>query len=139
MIDSKYRREDIGVVAVLADIAGLHVVRVLACRFYAMVTVDAGAADIDVIKIRRQPVCCRVAIVARVSAGDVCRVLAGRRNTIVAGDARSVHLCVIHGRNRCPFIGGVAVFTDIGGLQVCRILARSFQTVVTTDAIAVDI
>ncbi len=55
MIDGENRRENVGVMAVLADIAGLDVRRVLAGRFHAVVAVDTVASDVDMVEVRGQP------------------------------------------------------------------------------------
>ncbi len=53
VVNGKRGRKNIGVVAVLADITGLDMCRILTRGIGAIVTVDAVASDIDVIKIRR--------------------------------------------------------------------------------------
>jgi len=53
-----------------------------------------------------------VAVVAIIAAGDMCWVLAGRNDAVVAGAAGADHLGVIHGVRRDPDIGIVAVFAN---------------------------
>ena len=53
MVDGKNGHEYIGAVAVLANVAGLHMPGVLAVRIHPIVAVDAITGDVYVIKIRR--------------------------------------------------------------------------------------
>ena len=53
MVDSTDRRPDVGRVAVLADIAGLNVCGILACRVVTVVAANAVIRDIGVIEVRR--------------------------------------------------------------------------------------
>ncbi len=55
MIDSVGRREDVGVVAVLADIRRLNVRWALADGVNAVVTTGTIIKDIQMIEIRRSP------------------------------------------------------------------------------------
>jgi hypothetical protein len=55
MVHGKHRHENVTGMAILADIAGLDMGKVLAHGFDAVVTIDAIAGDTDVIEIRRQP------------------------------------------------------------------------------------
>ena len=84
MIDSQYRRKQIGGVAVFADIRCLRVSWIFADCIRTVMTAEAVARDIDVVEIRRQPGDRAVTIVAIVAAGNMCRVLAGGGNAIMA-------------------------------------------------------
>ena len=55
MVDGKYRRENIRVVAVLADFACLDVVHVFTDSFDPIVAVDAISTDTHMIEVGRQP------------------------------------------------------------------------------------
>lgn len=77
------RHPGIGVVAVLANIASLDMCRILARRVGAIVAARAIAGDVDVIEVRGQPACCRVAVVAVGAAGYVRRMFADRYNAIM--------------------------------------------------------
>ena len=68
MVDSKNRHEYIGVMAVLADIAGLDVCRTLANCLDPIVAVDTIAGDVHVIEVRRQPAKSRMAVVTGIAA-----------------------------------------------------------------------
>ena len=59
-----------------------------------------------------------MAIVASVATGDVRRVFADRRNTVVAGSACADYLGVVDGEDRCEHIGCVAVLAYVGRLYV---------------------
>ena len=78
-------------------------------------------------------------IIAGVAAGDMCWVLAGRRDTVVAGTASADHLSVIDRHHRRKNIGCVAVLTDVRRLNVCRVLAGRVGAIVAADAVAGDI
>lgn len=84
VVDGIDRYPDIRCVAVFADVAGLYMGLRLARRVGTVVAAEAISRDVDVIEIRRQPACCRMAVVAVVAAGNVCRVFAGRGEAIVA-------------------------------------------------------
>ncbi len=77
-----------------------------------------------------------MAIVAIGPARNVCRVLAGSRNPIMARRARAQHLGVIHCNDRFERKRVVAVFAHIGGLNVHRALASCGRPVVTANAVA---
>ena len=138
MIDSQYGRKHVGGMAVFADIRCLRVSRIFTNCIRAVMAADAVARDIDVIEIRRQPADRAVAVVAVVAAGDVCWMLAGGGNAVVAGAARTQDLGMVDDYHRREYIGGMAVFTDIRRQGVCRILARCVRAVVTVYAIAGD-
>ena len=76
MIDAIRRRPEDVIVAVLADITGQDMVEGLAGRFRAIVTTDAIARDIGMIKIRRDPRVGGMAVVTVVAAGNVRLILA---------------------------------------------------------------
>lgn len=82
--------------AILADISRRDVRGVLAGRIHAIVTIDAIARDVQMIKISRYPGSRRVAIVAVVTAADVAYVLAGCRHPVVARGAGTQHLEMIY-------------------------------------------
>jgi hypothetical protein len=52
MVDAKYGRKYVGVMAVFANVAGLNVRKVLANGAHAVVAVNAATGDIQMIKIR---------------------------------------------------------------------------------------
>lgn len=95
MINTEYRCEHIGVVAILADIRGLNVRRGFAGRFRAVMTIEAASGDVDVIEIRWQPTRSRMAVIAIVATGNVGQVFAGCRKTVVASPTSANYLCVI--------------------------------------------
>jgi len=53
MVNGKYRREDVCVVAVFTDICCLNMRLILADGVHAVMAVDAGADDVDMIEVRR--------------------------------------------------------------------------------------
>ena len=52
MVDAKYGREYVGVMAILANVAGLNVRKVLANGVHAVMAVNAATGDIQMVKIR---------------------------------------------------------------------------------------
>ena len=135
VIDGHNGREDVGRVAVLANIGRLNVCLVLAGCIHPVVTAHAITGDVDVVKIRRQPGDRAMAVVAIVATGDVRRVLASGNNAIMAAAAISQDLGVIDCQNRCKHCRAMAVLTNIGCLYVSGILTGCQRAVVTADAI----
>lgn len=76
VIDDEHRREDIGAVAVFADIGCLNMCGILAGGFGAIVAVDTIPRNIDVIEVCGQPAGCRMTIVAGIAACNVVGILA---------------------------------------------------------------
>ena len=136
VIDCHYWRKGDNAMAIFANCRGLNMRSVLAGRLCAVVTADAIACDIDVIKVRRSPGHSRVAIVTGISAGDVRRILTGCDIAIVARLAGSYDLSMVdHGRWR-PEVHAMAIFAYSRGLYVRDIFARSIRAVVAAGAIA---
>ena len=75
--------------AALTDICRLNVRQVLARRTETVVTTDAGVGDADVIEVCGDPGVCRMTVFTVVAAANVCRVLAGCRRAVMAGEAGS--------------------------------------------------
>ncbi len=46
---------------------------------------------------------------------------------------------MVDSKGRCPYIGGVAILTDIRCQNMCGALACCFDTVVTTYAVTRDV
>jgi hypothetical protein len=112
VIHGSHWRKHIGVVAVFADIRRLHVCQILASGFDAVVAANAVTRDVHVVKGRRSPAERGVTVVARVVAGDMSWVFAGRDDAIVTGTAGTNYLRVVDGKHRHKHIGVVAVFAD---------------------------
>jgi len=136
VIDRKHGCPDIRRMAVLTDVGGLHMGRSFAGRIRAVMAAHAIASDIDVIEVCRQPARSRVTVVAVVATGDVRRVLAGGRDTVVTGTAGAQYLCVIDRKDGRPDVRRMAIFTDIACLQVRRTFSGRFDTVMAADAVA---
>ena len=81
--------------AVLADVARVDVRRRPARRLDAVMAVDAGARDADVVEVGRQPARRRVAVVAIVAALDMPDVLARRDHamTVHTTNERTLEFC----------------------------------------------
>jgi len=84
MVDAKHRCKYISVMAVLTNVAGLNMCKVLANGIHAVMAVNAATGDIQMIKIRWQPCHRRMTVVTGFAAGDVCRILAGCCDAVVA-------------------------------------------------------
>ncbi len=133
----RYRwRERDDTMAVLANRRGLNMRSILTSRIATVVTTDAVARDIDVVKVRRSPGHSRVAIVAGISAADMRWRLAGRDIAIVAGLARSYNLSMINHGGRRPEIHAMTIFTNGGSQYVCIVFAGCVRAVVATGTIA---
>ncbi len=133
VVDGEDRREDVGRMAVLADVGGLNVGGVLARRLGAVMAAGAVATNIDVIEVRWQPADGRMAVIAVIATGYVVYALAGCRNAIVTGSTGAEHLGVVN--RRCRFEGrrAVAVLADAGRLHMRRALAGRRAAVMTAD------
>ena len=83
VIDGVSRCPDVGRVAVFTGIRRLNVLPGFACCLDAIVAIDAVSGDVDVIEVGRKPSDSRVTIVAVVTARDVRRMLAGRRDSVM--------------------------------------------------------
>ena len=71
--------------AVLADIGRIDVRRVFAGCFGTVVATKAIAGDVGVVEVGWRPGNCGVAVVAGVTAQDMCRVLARGGDAVMAG------------------------------------------------------
>jgi len=103
------------------------------------VAVYAIAGDIRVIEVRRCPRHGCVAVVAVVTTGNMRRMLADCRISVMAGTTGTNHLGVIHDVGRDPGIWRMAVFANGTGLDVGWVLARCIRAVVTARAVSGDI
>jgi len=79
-----------------------------------------------------------MAVVAVVTAGNVGRVLAGRRNAVVAAAARADDLRVVDRHCWQPSCRGVAILAEISRLYVVRVLARCIEAVVAAGTATRD-
>lgn len=79
-----------------------------------------------------------MAVVAIIAAGDMCWVLAGCDNAVVARAASTDNLGVIHGVCWHPDIGIVAVFANLRCQNMRRVFASYLYAVVAACAIAGD-
>jgi len=139
VIHRRNRRPHVGAVAVLADVGRLNVQRALPGRVSAVMAAGAVVDDVGVVEIRRDPGHGRVAVVAVVAAAYMSRMFARRGHAIMAGAAGADHLDMIHCEHGRPYIGGMAVLTNITRLDVCRPLACCVGPVMATDTVARDV
>ncbi len=112
MVDADYWLPGIGAVAVFADIGRLHMQGSFASSIDTVVTANAIVDDIHMVEIRRYPGDACMAVIAVVATGNMGRMLACRRNTVMAGATSSDDLRVIDRISGYPDIRRMAVFTD---------------------------
>ncbi len=121
---------------VLADVCCLDVRWALAGSIATIVAGRTVVCDIDVIEIGRCPGNRGVAIVAVISAGDMSRVLAYGRDSVMAATACADNLSVINSERRHPGVWRMTVLTHIGALYVRWGFAGRIGAVMTIKAIA---
>ena len=79
-----------------------------------------------------------VAVAAIVATRNMCCMLAGRCNAIVAGAAVAKNLGMVDCHRRRIGYGAVAIPADVSGLDMRQTLACCRNTIVTGDAVADD-
>lgn len=136
VINGDHWHPDRIVVAVLADIGGEDVGRILAGSLAAVVAGYAIVGDTGVIEIGRQPGNRRVTIIAVSATGNVGRVFPGRGDAIVTGATGTQDMRVIDPHDRLPQTCGVAVFAGIRRLNMCRTFAGCGCTVVAPNTVS---
>ncbi len=130
MIDPVRRCEDKIVMTVLANIGRLEVGRVFADGVATVVATKTVGHDVRVFKKRRCPAVSCMAVVAVISAADVCRVLARGNRAVMAGRAEPDYLGMIDRVGWCEERAVVTIFADIAGLNMRRVLADGIRAVV---------
>lgn len=80
-----------------------------------------------------------MAVITRITARNMGRILASRDGSVVAGSAGTDHIEVIDGVSGRENVRVMAVFTDLGCLYVVDILANGVCTVMTAAAIVENI
>ena len=88
--------------AVLADVRGIYVRRILTGSIDAIVATEAISGDVVMIENSRHPERARVAIVAPFARDDVAGRLAGRLYPIVTSTTAAGHRSVVHVVDRAP-------------------------------------
>lgn len=125
--------------AVFTDIRRLHMRKILAGRFDAVVAAHAVADDANMVERGRTPGVGGVAVVTGVAAVDMRRVFARRCDAIVTRAAGADDLCMVNGEHGREHVCVVAILANVACLDVRRILARGFDAVMAIDAVAYDI
>lgn len=125
--------------AVLANVRRVHVCRVLASRFGAVMAAETVAADIDMVKVGRQPAERAVAVIAGGAAGDMGWVLANRNVAIVARDTRADNLAVIDFHDGYKDVRRMTVLANIRRLNMRQTLARRVGAIVAAEAVTADV
>lgn len=132
-------REDIGIVAILADGCRGDMHRMLACSIGAIVAARAVPCDIHMVEIRRCPPGRGVTVVAIGTAIHMGRVLARRRDSVMTGTASAHYLRMVNRKHGCPHVRVMAVLAHVAGLNMGRVLACCLHPVVTANAITCNI
>jgi len=135
VIDGDNGRPYIRTVAVLADVSRERVQRALASRIRTVMAVGAVANNIRMVEVRGRPRNCRMAVIAVVSARNVCRMFTCGDHAVVARAAGPDDLCVIDVECRQPGVRGMAVFANIAGLNVSWVLASRICAVVAAGTV----
>lgn len=135
MIDTHHRAERDDAVTVLTNRSGLNMRCVLTGRVGTVMAAHAITRNVDVIKVRRDPGVCRMAIVTGLAARDVRRRLAGRNVAVVTGLTTADDLGVIDHCHWRPKIDAMAVFANGGRLNVRRVFADGFCSIVATGTV----
>ena len=102
VIDHVGRHKRHVVVAVLADIGGIDMRRVLARSLRPVVTADAVGGDVGVIKVGRDPRVGRVAVVAVVAARNMASILTQGNGSVVTAETGANDLCMVNDEYRIP-------------------------------------
>ncbi len=139
VVDNHDGHENVGRMAVFADICRLRVGYAFPCCITAVVAIYAIGGNRGVIEGCRQPGSCRVAVIAGIAAGDVCGMLAGGNDAIMTVSTTAKYLRVIDSHHRRKYVGRMAVLTHICCLYVRRIFAGRIRAVMTGRTIAGDI
>ena len=130
MIHLDHRRPRVRTVAILTRVTGTHVPRVFTGRRGPVVAIHTRSGHAAVIERRPCPTGRRVALIARVRAGNViCRPSCGDRIVMAAG-TRPVDRRMVHLDCRRPCTCAMAVFTRVTGINVTGVLARRRGSVV---------
>ena len=127
------------VVAILTDVARLYMCQVFAGGIQTVVAARAIARNIQVIECRWSPGDRRVAVIAGIAAGEVCRVLARSNYAIVTGTAGSDDLGMVDGEGGCEYVGVMAVLANVTGLNMRKILTNGVHAIVAVNAAAGDV
>ena len=121
--------------AILADLCCQSMAGVFASSISAVVTTEAVARYVCMIKIRWPPCHGRMAVIAIISTSNVCWMFANCDISVVTGHTGTNHLRVIHNyiglKERCV----VTIFTNITGRYVILPFTGCIRSVVASDTI----
>ena len=112
--------------------------RGLSRRVSAVMAARTTSGNRTVINPDITPVRGDMTVITGVTAGNMCRMLTGRRRTVVAATAGTDHRRMIHTTDHAKAAGHVAIFTSIRTVDVLRVLAGGFYAIVATCAAAGD-
>jgi len=102
VIYCRHGRKRSRAMTIFADVGRLHVGRTFASRFGAIVTAETICRDVCVIEIHRQPSRGTVAVIAIGATRNMCWVLPGRNDAIMAGPTGTDDLSVVNRHDRRP-------------------------------------
>lgn len=124
---------------VFTDVRRENMRRAFTGRIGTVVAADAVVRDVHMVEVRWKPRYGRVAVVAVITAGDVCRMFTLRRYTVMAGDARADDLGVINDIGRCECHVVVAVLADVSGVDMRGVLADRIGAVMAAHTVVGDV
>ena len=139
VIDGVRRCEGDSIMAVDAQVSRIDVRQVFTDGIGAIMAADAITRDVGMVEVGRSPRRGRMAIVTGVAACKMRRVLAGCNSAVVAGEAGSDDLCMVHCIGRCPGNAAVAIFANVTRIDVRRVLAGRRRPVMTGKASTKDL
>lgn len=121
-------------VAGLTKIRRLDMSGILARGRHTVVAALAIASDIGMIKVRRQPAVCRMAIITGFRTGNMIRRFARSAHAVVTRTATSQHFDVVYPDRGNPHCRSMATLTEISGLNMIDRPSGSGQSIMATDA-----
>ena len=131
MIDLQRRLPCRGAMTVLADIRRIEMGR----QLVRQVATRARTGDIRMVEHGWRPGIGRMAIITRVTAGDVIRAFTLRNSVVVTGAAGTYYLQMVNTYYRFPTGGAMTVFTYVRGIDVTGPLAFGCRAVVATGTV----
>jgi hypothetical protein len=137
MVERRREPGDCGM-AVLADVAGRDMRRMLAGGRHTDMTGTTVAGDPGMVERRREPGDRGMAVVAGITAGDMGRVFADGGDTVMAGATGAEHLRVINSIGRRPQGVAMAVLADVGCTDMRQVLTGRLSAIMTRRTVAGD-
>ncbi len=122
-------------VAIFANVGGLNVGQALAGRIRTVVASTAAANNIGMVKICRYPAVSGMAVVAVITARKVRRGFATGNDVVMAGNAGTNDLRMVHCNGRLPERRAMTILTGIRRLNMRHALAARLVAVMAVETI----